>query len=83
MRYSHGSGPSLILYVEGSSLNNCNVTRKKYAEGAIEYRNDDITIFFSFQRFGYHVLVVHDKKIHRPNLVGIGSWGPRYGRMNT
>ena len=39
----------------------------------IEYRSDDVT----FQRFGYHVSVEHDKKnFHSPNLVGIASWGP-------
>ena len=32
--------------------------------------------FFAFERFGYHVSVEHDKNIHSPNLVGIGSWEP-------
>ena len=32
--------------------------------------------FLVFQRFEYHISVEHDENPHKPNLVGIGSWGP-------
>ena len=54
---------------------------------SIEYRSDDVTIFFFFCISAFWIPCLGGawwKNIHSPNLVGNRFMGgPRYGRMNT
>ena len=52
--------------------------------GSIEYRSDDVTkTFLHFRILNTIYRQSMMKNLHSPNLVGSGSWGPRYDHMNT
>ena len=74
----HISSPSHLP----DSVKEYNRLRRKVR---IEYRSDDVTkkLFLHFSVLDTMYWWSMMKNIHSPNLVGIGSWGPRCGRMNT